>query len=126
MSHRRTSSHVFVNSAQLRHNSTEAEEKLWQVLRMHQLENTHFRRQHAIGSFIVDFCAPHKKIVIEIDGKQHQDQQEYDNERTQVLESKGYQVLRFWNEDVINHMENVLDSILSVLRSNHDHTPSTR
>lgn len=117
MSHRRTSAQVFVNATLLRHNQTEAEGKLWQALKLHPLENTHFRRQHAIGSYIVDFCAPQKKIIIEIDGRQHQDQKEYDDERTQVLAAKGYTVLRFWNEDVINHLETVLDSIHTVLRS---------
>jgi very-short-patch-repair endonuclease len=106
--HRRTSPQIFLNSYELRHNQTEAEAKLWQVLRTHQLCDIHFRRQHAIGPYIVDFCAPHLKLVIELDGIQHIDQKEYDLERTAFLESKGYRVLRFWNTNVIKNLEEVL------------------
>jgi very-short-patch-repair endonuclease len=63
----------------------------------------------------VDFCAPRKKLVIELDGSQHLEQEEYDTERTAVLESKGYRVLRFWNYDVMNNMDGVLKVILGAL-----------
>ncbi len=66
MPHRRTSPITFYNSRELRHNQTEAENKLWRVLRMHGLNGIHFRRQHAIGSYIVDFFAPQKKLIIEL------------------------------------------------------------
>src|SRR5215212_5368805 len=71
----------------------------------------HFRRQHAIGNYVVDFCSPRRKIVIELDGSQHLDQAEYDLERTQYLEAKGYRVLRFWNSDVMNNIDTVLNTI---------------
>jgi len=70
-----------------------------------------FRRQHAIGDYIVDFCSPRRKLIIELDGSQHLDQAEYDLERTQYLETKGYRVLRFWNNDVMNDIEIVLNTI---------------
>jgi very-short-patch-repair endonuclease len=86
--HRRTNPKIFSNSYELRHNQTDAENKLWQVLRKHQLNNVHFRRQHAIGPYIVDFCVPRQKLIIELDGGQHLDQLDYDTERTAYLESK--------------------------------------
>ena len=104
----------------MRHNQTEAERKLWQVLRTHGLENIHFRRQHAIGSYIVDFCAPREKLIIEVDGGQHLEQQEYDLERTAFLESKGYRVLRFWNSEVTDNPDGVINMILETLKSNRD------
>ncbi|HMD89139.1 MAG TPA: endonuclease domain-containing protein [Anaerolineaceae bacterium] len=115
MTHRRTSPQTFSNSRQLRHNQTEAEARLWRALRSHQLEDIHFRRQHAIGPYIVDFCAPRQKLVIELDGGQHLDQQEYDLERTAFLKSKGYRVLRFWNDEVLKNLDGVAQAILEAL-----------
>ena len=91
------------------------EAKLWKHLRAHRMGDVHFRNQHAIGNYIVDFCAPRKKLIIELDGSQHLEQQEYDVERTKYLESRGYRVLRFWNNDVMKDVENVLKVIWSVL-----------
>ena len=90
---------------------TPAEIKLWAWLRAHRLDGIHFRNQHAIGKYIVDFCAPRRKLIIELDGGQHIDQQEYDKERTAYLESKGYKVLRFWNHDVMNDINSVIRTI---------------
>ncbi len=115
--HRRTSPKTFTNSYNLRHNQTEAESRLWAVLRSHRVNDVHFRRQHAIGPYIVDFCAPQKKLVIELDGSQHLDQEDYDAERTAFLESKGYRVLRFWNNEVINNMDGIVITILEALSS---------
>ena len=95
--HKRTTPKVFKKAKELRRNQTEAEAKLWSCLRNHQLNNVGFRRQHAIGNYIVDFCAPRRKLIIELDGGQHLEQEEYDAERTEFLESRGYKVLRFWN-----------------------------
>ena len=100
-----------MNSRELRNNRTEAEDKLWRVLRTHQLCDIHFRRQHAIGPFIVDFCAA-AEISDRIDGGQHLDQQEYDLERTAFLEAKGYRVLRFWNDEVLKNLDGVAQAIL--------------
>ncbi len=103
------------NARQLRRDQTLAETKLWLALRSHQLENIHFRRQHPIGNYIVDFCAPQAKLIIELDGSQHLEQQEYDAERTEFLESKGYRVLRFWNRDVLNNLDGVMIMILDAV-----------
>ncbi len=99
-------------AGELRKEPTPAEAKLWAYLRAHRFANVHFRRQHAIGSYIVDFCAPSGKLIIEIDGSQHLNQEEYDTERTVFLQAKGYRVLRFWNSDVINHIEDVIGVVL--------------
>jgi very-short-patch-repair endonuclease len=77
--------------------------------------DVHFRNQHAIGNYVVDFCAPRKNLIIELDGSQHLEQEEYDVERTAFLKSKGYRVLRFWNNDVINNIDSVLRVIYEAL-----------
>jgi len=110
--HKRTTPKIFGHAKQLHRNMTPAEVKLWARLRAHRLEGVHFRNQHAIGNYIVDFCAPRKKLIIELDGSQHRELEEYDKERTEYLESKGYQVLRFWNNDVIIDIESVIRAII--------------
>ena len=86
----------------LRKESTPAERKLWSRIRNDQLGVT-FRRQHAVGNYIPDFCSPSAKLIIEMDGSQHLEQEEYDEERTKYLESEGYKVIRFWNNDVMKN-----------------------
>ena len=113
--HRRTTPKTFARAKELHRNMTPAEAKLWQHLRAHRMHNIHFRNQHAIGNYVVDFCAPRKKLIIEVDGSQHLAQQEYDEKRTQYLEARGYRVLRFWNNDVMNDTETVLKVIWSAL-----------
>lgn len=96
---------------ELRKESTPAEAKLWSRIRNDQLRVT-FRRQHAIGNYIPDFCSPKAKLIIELDGSQHLEQEEYDQERTKFLESLGYKVIRFWNNDVTNNIDGVILAIL--------------
>jgi len=110
--HKRSTPQIQHRAAELRHDLTPAEAKLWSRLRAHQLNGVGFRRQHAIGRYIADFCAPGKKLIIELDGSQHLEQQEYDAERTAFLESQGYRVLRFWNSQVLGEIESVLGVIL--------------
>ena len=95
-----------------------AEVKLWAYLRAHRTGNVHFRNQHAIGNYIVDFCASREKLIIELDGSQHLEQAEYDAERTLYLESQGYRVIRFWNDQVMNDIEGVIKVIGYELASN--------
>jgi very-short-patch-repair endonuclease len=71
----------------------------------------HFRRQHAIGNYIVDFVSIKKKLVIELDGSQHLEQTKYDFERTRYFESSGYKVIRFWNNQVMNDIKDILRAI---------------
>jgi very-short-patch-repair endonuclease len=101
-------------AGELRREPTLAERKLWAYLRGNKLNGVSFRRQHAIGNFIVDFCAIKQKLIIELDGSQHIDQAEYDRERTAYLESEGYQIIRFWNNDVMN--ESKVFSVLLISR----------
>ncbi len=115
MTRRSNNSTIITNALVLRHSLTESEARLWQVLRMNQLKNVHFRRQYIIGPYIVDFCAPRKKVIVELDGSQHLDQQEYDGERTCFLEAQGYRVLRFWNNEVKNNLDAVVKAILDAL-----------
>jgi very-short-patch-repair endonuclease len=118
MTHRRTSTKAFSNAQHLRRNPTDAESKLRQILRMHLLADVHFRRQHAIGAYVVDFCAPRRRLVIELDGGQHLEQQDYDAIRTAFLASKGYRVLRFWNDEVLKNPQGVYLKILEALDEN--------
>ena len=99
----------------LRRTPTEAEAKLWSRLRAHRMAGVQFRRQHAIGSYIVDFCSPRRKLGIELDGSQHLEQIEYDRRRTEYLESRGYRVLRFWNNEVLKNIHGVLNGIWNEL-----------
>ena len=96
---------------ELRKESTPAERKLWSRLRNDQLGVT-FRRQHAVGNYIPDFCSPKAKLIIELDGSQHLEQEKYDQERTKYLESHGYKVIRFWNNNVLNNIEEVILAII--------------
>ena len=99
------------NAIQLRKKSTPAERKLWSRIRDDQLGVT-FRRQHAVGNYIPDFCCPKAKLIIELDGSQHLEQEEYDQERTKYLEALGYKVIRFWNNDVVNNIDGVILAII--------------
>ena len=101
---------------QLRKNMTPSEKRLWAHLRARQLGGYKFRRQHAIGRFIVDFCCTKATLVIEVDGPIHSDRKEYDAERSQVLQTFGYRVLRYSNQQVDDELDFVLESILVALK----------
>ena len=95
----------------LRRNMTEAEKKLWKALRARQVEGLKFRRQHPYHDYILDFVCLELKIVIEIDGGQHQEQRIEDRTRTSVLTGAGFAVLRFWNHDVLQKTDAVLEQV---------------
>jgi very-short-patch-repair endonuclease len=99
----------------LRRDQTDAELELWQCLRSRQLSGHKFRRQYTIGTYIADFCCPEAKLIIEIDGSQHQDQAAYDIERSNFLNSLGFRVIRFWTNEVLLHREAVLERILQTV-----------
>lgn len=94
----------------LRKNNTEAEQILWERLRRGGL-NEKFRRQVTFGVYIADFCCFPKKLIIELDGSSHRNRKFYDAKRTEYLGKLGYRVIRFWNGDVTNNIEVVLDEI---------------
>ncbi len=97
----------------LRKNSTDAEKLLWHHLRAKQFGDLKFRRQQVIGKYIVDFVCFVKKIVVELDGSQHADQENKikDQIRDQWLKSQGFTVLRFWDNDVLKNIDGVWDKI---------------
>ena len=103
------------NARQLRKNMTDAEKILWRHLRLKQMESYKFRRQCPIGSYIVDFVCFKRKLIIELDGSQHLDQIIYDEKRTKWFEGEGFRILRFWNSQVLNNTESVLNTILNSL-----------
>ena len=96
----------------LRKRSTEAEKLLWSKLRGRRFDGIKFKRQVPIGRYIVDFVALDLKLVVEVDGGQHNLREASDAERTRVLEQWGYHVVRFWNNDVLGNIEGVLETIL--------------
>src|SRR5215831_6412328 len=85
----------------LRREMTEAEKRLWQVLRSRQTEGYRFRRQVPIGRFVADFVCHEARLIVEIDGGQHDPSSELEARRTRFLEGEGYRVLRFWNNEVL-------------------------
>jgi len=99
----------------LRKNQTDAERLLWKHLRSRQLNDHKFRRQFPIGNYIVDFVCLSLKLIIEVDGSQHMNNVDYDNKRTQYLEDHSFQVVRFWNNDVLKQPGAVLDSLTLAL-----------
>ena len=101
------------HAIKLRKELTPAERKLWSRIRNDQL-GVAFRRQHAVGARTV--CSPKAKLIIELDGSQHLEQEEYDEERTKYLESLGYRVIRFWNNDVMKNIESVILAIMGALK----------
>ena len=94
----------------LRRNMTDAERKLWQYLRRNQL-GVKFRRQHPFENYILDFVCLPLGLVIEVDGGQHMEQAEHDAKRTALLEGAGFRVLRFWNNQVLNELDAVVEMI---------------
>jgi very-short-patch-repair endonuclease len=100
-------------SRALRQGGTDAENRLWFHLKGKQLEGLKFRRQEPIGNFIVDFVAYEKRLVIEQDGGQHakETDQVKDSQRDGWLNSQGFLVLRFWNTEVLQNLEGVLETI---------------
>ena len=103
---------------ELRQRQTEAEKMLWFRLRDKQLCGVKFRRQEPIGNFIVDFVSFEIKLVLEIDGNPHKEMEVKINDcqRTLWLQSEGFRVLRFWNTEIVNDVEGVLEKIKDVLK----------
>ena len=111
----RVREHLRRYARRLRRDQTDVERRLWQRLRDRRLCGTRFRRQHPIGTFIVDFCCTEAKLVIELDGSQHALQTRADAERTAFLEGQGYRVLRFWDNEALTNTQGVLARIVEWL-----------
>jgi very-short-patch-repair endonuclease len=100
----------------LRRDGTDVERILWRALRM-RLTPWKFRRQHPIGRYIADFACPPHKLVIELDGGQHADRLQADERRSADLAGHGYRVIRFWNNEVLDNLEGVLEAIRGALEA---------
>jgi very-short-patch-repair endonuclease len=92
---------------ELRANATEAEQKLWTQLRKRQLYGFQFRRQYSIGPFFADLACLEARLIIEVDGAQHADEEEHDESRSEFLRANGYRVLRFWNSEIMSDVDSV-------------------
>ena len=101
------------HAARLRRDATAVERRLWHALRNRQLEDFKFRRQATIGRYVVDFLCIEAKLIVELDGGQHD--VDADAARTAFLEAAGYHVLRFWNVDVVENFDGVMEAIRLVL-----------
>ena len=103
---------------ELRQEMTPSERRLWQALRGNALEGAYFRRQHAVGPYILDFYCAKSRLAIEVDGGSHLEQEQYDAERTRWLESeKGMRVMRFTNQDVLRDLDAVIEAIRVALEN---------
>ncbi len=111
------SKNVQAHARALRQNQTLAENWLWKMVRAHRFSGFKFRRQVPIGPYIVDFYCHQKRLVIELDGGQHNltNSREYDRQRTTFLCQNGMRVIRFWNNDVLKQKEAVLQQIWNAL-----------
>ncbi|MDD2775091.1 MAG: endonuclease domain-containing protein [Gallionella sp.] len=108
----------------LRSHQTDAELRLWYHLRAHRFLDFKFKRQKPIGNYIVDFVCLEKKLIVELDGGQHGGQMQYDLARDAWLREQGYTVLRFWNNDVMQQLESVLEAILIALETKKPSPPA--
>jgi very-short-patch-repair endonuclease len=107
-----------VHARALRRDSTEAEKRLWAILRNRKLDGWKFRRQVPIDSFIVDFCCVKARLIVELDGGHHADEKEhYDDLRTRQLKTFGFRVIRFWNGQVLQETEGVILEISRMLNA---------
>jgi len=115
-----------VKAKEMRNKPTEAEKMLWNVLSNKGLDGFKFRRQHIIGEYIVDFVCLEKRIIIEVDGSIHNlpEQIEHDKQRTEWLESKGFKVVRFFNQQVLSDLDATIEAIHKVLTPSFGATPS--
>ncbi|MFZ4544673.1 MAG: endonuclease domain-containing protein [Saprospiraceae bacterium] len=116
--HRGAPPRIFQYAYKNRCSATEAEEKLWEVLRNKKLAGAKFRRQHAFGHFVLDFYCHSAMLSIEVDGDYHFNpkQVELDNCRTKFIEETGIKVIRFKNEDILNELDEVVSAILIYLQ----------
>ena len=108
----------------LRGKATNTENYLWLFLKNRQLEGVKFRRQEPMGRYILDFVSYERKIVIELDGGQHAENKKKDKERDAWLNSQGYEVLRFWDNEVLKNKDGVLESIRQKLLPPHLTSPA--
>ena len=98
---------------ELRRAKTKAEDVLWNHLRDRQIDSLKFYRQYSVGPYVLDFYCPKTRLAIELDGEQHKGSLEYDKEREYFLTAKNIKIIRFWNRELLNNIDQVLDVIKS-------------
>jgi very-short-patch-repair endonuclease len=99
----------------LRQNTTEAEKRVWQILRSQQMNGYKFRRQVPIGRYIADFVCHEARLILEIDGGQHDRSSPQEAERSRFLQNEGYRILRFWNNEVLANLDGIHATIAAEL-----------
>jgi very-short-patch-repair endonuclease len=111
----------------LRADATEAEIRLWRYLRQTPLDGSHFRRQVPLGPYVADFACMAAKLIIELDGSQHAEDKNKlkDDERTRWLAAEGYRVIRFWNNDIVENIDGVLETIYKAIYGSRDFQTTT-
>jgi len=107
---------VHARARTLRRNMTEAERRVWQILRSLQMKGYKFRRQVPIGRYIADFVCHEARLIVEIDGGQHDHSSPQEAERSGFLRNEGYRILRFWNNEVLANLDGVHQTIADELR----------
>jgi very-short-patch-repair endonuclease len=108
----------------LRSNMTQAERRLWYHLRDRRFDGWKFRRQVSLGDYVVDFICQSARLIIEVDGGQHMERRDADATRTAWLDSQGYRVLRFWNNDVLGNLDGVAVVVMQALMDASSPRPS--
>lgn len=111
-------------SRELRTDMTPSERKLWRHLRSREAGGYKFRRQHVVGHFIVDFCCPAARLVVELDGESHLGREKHDVRRQGLLEAEGLKVLRFWDTEVHEQLDAVVEAIYRECEARADKAPS--
>jgi very-short-patch-repair endonuclease len=106
---------AYARARSLRQNMTVAERRVWQILRLHRMEGYKFRRQVPIGRYIADFVCHEARLIVEIDGGQHDRSSSEEGSRTHFLKGQGYRVLRFWNNEVLENPDGVYKTIVDEL-----------
>ncbi|HWR58981.1 MAG TPA: endonuclease domain-containing protein [Thermodesulfovibrionales bacterium] len=107
----------------LRKNQTDAEKALWQRLRNRGLQGMKFRRQAPVGPYVADFLCESAQLIVEVDGGQHAENKEYDQYRDDFLRANGYEVIRFWNNEVLGNLDGVLEALTVTLSQRQKRSP---
>jgi adenine-specific DNA-methyltransferase len=110
------------HARRLRREATDAEQRIWLSVRDRRLGGFKFRRQATVGPFVVDFLCAERGLIVEIDGGQHD--QAVDASRTAFMEARGYRVVRYWNNDVMQNLEGVLETLLAIVSASPAARPS--
>jgi very-short-patch-repair endonuclease len=117
-------SHLKAAARELRRNNTDAELSFWLQVRDRRFQGLKFRRQVPLGNYVVDFLCNERKLIVELDGGQHSEQETDDAARTAWLEAQGYRVVRFWNNDVMGDLDGVLTALHLALEESPSPRPS--